>query len=96
MFVFLFKTENIYFCFCRADKWTPLLEDKKRSNRAYHGMVAFDNLVYFIGGMTVYDGTAQYFNDTRCYDPIKGTIVTKSYMHFPRCYVACCELGTNY
>lgn len=72
----------------RSDRWF-LTPGSDVTPRAYHGLVALDNLIYMIGG---FDGN-EHFNTVRCYDPIAKAWSEKSCMHYQRCYVSCCALG---
>lgn len=68
----------------RADRWysQPILEDS--SPRAYHGMIAFNGLVYVIGG---FDGV-QYYSSVKCFNPITKTWRDVAPMYTQRCYVS--------
>nr|CAH7766199.1 unnamed protein product [Callosobruchus chinensis] len=68
---------------CRADRWLFSV-DTDSSPRAYHGLCHLNGLIYMIGG---FDGN-EYFNNMRCFDPVKHKWSDRSCMYYPRCYVS--------
>ncbi|KAH8035268.1 hypothetical protein HPB51_004509 [Rhipicephalus microplus] len=69
---------------CRANRWLTFLNDRDIMPRAYHGLVALDNLIYMIGG---FDGS-QCFNCVRCFNPLLHRWTERACMYVARCYVS--------
>lgn len=85
----VFIIGSLWFLFnFRADRWF-LSVHTDIMPRAYHGLVALDNLIYMIGG---FDGD-DHFNTVRCFDPVKKEWSERACMYHARCYVSVCVLG---
>lgn len=69
---------------CRVNKWYKM-EGVDTLQRAYHGMVFFDGLIYVIGG---FDGRT-HFSSVVAFDPVSKTFLEKGNMGQARCYVSC-------
>ena len=69
---------------CRVNKWYRM-EAVDTLQRAYHGMVFFDGLIYLIGG---FDGRI-HFSSCQAFDPVTKTFMEKGNMGQARCYVSC-------
>ncbi|VDM44591.1 unnamed protein product [Toxocara canis] len=68
-------------------KRVPSMEDKRKIS--YHGCVVIDQKIYMIGG---FDGS-DCFNTMRCYDGETRQWTELAPMHYPRCYIAACEIN---
>ncbi|XP_075720075.1 kelch-like protein 10 isoform X1 [Rhinoderma darwinii] len=74
----------------RADQWLDITSEEE-SPRAYHGTAYLNGYVYIIGGFDSVD----YFNNVKCFNPVKKTWQQVAPMHSKRCYVSVTILDEN-